>query len=96
MSIISYDEQVTLTCKVTGDDIAGGYWERVNGDTLPDKYNISSLSNDKSILKITITRALPMYTGKYRCVAYSQWGIGQSRDVQVTITSKPRSYVLMK
>ena len=79
---------------MTGDNIIGGYWERVNGGPLPDNNNMSSLSNDKTTLTITISRTHPVHTGKYRCVVYSQWGIGQSRDVQLTITSK-RNNILM-
>ena len=94
LSIVSGDEQVTLTCKVTGDDIIGVYWERVNSDPLPDNNNMSSLSNDKTTLTMTISRPRPVHTGKYHCVVYSQWGMDKSRDVQVTITSK-RNNVLM-
>ena len=94
LSIVSGVEQVTLRCKVTGDDIIGGYWERVNGGPLPDNNNMSSLSNDKTTLTITISRARPIHRGKYHCVVYSQWGMDKSRDVQVTITSK-RCNVLM-
>ena len=71
LSIVSDDEQVTLTCKVTGDDISGGYWERVNSDPLPNNNNMSSLSNDKRTVTITINRARPTHSGRYRCVAYS-------------------------
>ena len=77
-----------LRCNViTGDDITGGYWEKVNDDPLPVRNNMSSLSNDKRTLTITISRARPTHSGKYRCVVYSQWGVAQSRNVQVTITS---------
>ena len=78
---------MTLTCEVTGDNITGGYWERVNNDPLPVD-NGSSLSNDKRTLSITISAARPTYSGMYRCVVYSQWGVAQSRNVQVTITGK--------
>ena len=30
VSIVSGNEQVILTCVVTGDDLAGGYWEKLN------------------------------------------------------------------
>jgi len=73
---------------VTGDNIAGVYWERVNGEALPDKNNRSSLSNNKRTLTLTITRARPKHSGSYRCVVYSQWGVAQSENVQVTITSE--------
>ena len=94
LSIVSGNEQVTLTCKVTGDDIIGGYWERVNDDPLPVNYNMSSLSNDKRTLTITIRRARPTHSGMYRCVVYSQWGVAQSRNVQVTITSKSNNVLM--
>ena len=83
-----------LTCNVNGDDITGGYWERVRGDPLPVNNNMSSLSNDKRTLTITISRARPTYSGKYRCVAYSQWGVAQSRNVRVTITSKSNNVLM--
>ena len=79
---------MTLTCKVTGDNITGGYWERVNGNELSNRNNMSSLSNDKRTLVINISRARPTHSGMYHCVVYSQWGVAQSRNVQVTITSK--------
>ena len=88
LSIVRGNEQVTLTCEVIGDDITGGYWERVNDHPLPVDNNMSSLSNDKRTLAITISRAHPTHSGIYRCVVYSQWGVAQSRNVQVTITSK--------
>jgi len=88
---VSDDEEVILTCEVTGDDITGGYWERVNSETLPKPNNMSILSNksdDKRTLTLTITRARPKHSGSYRCVVYSQWGVAQSENVQVTITSE--------
>jgi len=90
LSIVSDDEEVILTCKVTGDDIVGGYWERVNGEVLPNETNISSLSNkgNKRTIKIAITKARPEHSGSYRCVVYSPWGVAQSENVQVTITSE--------
>ena len=93
-SIVIGNERVTLTCKVTGDDITGGYWERVNGNPLPVNNNMSSLSNDKRTLTITIKRARPTHSGRYRCVVYSQWGVAQSRNVQVTITSKSNNVLM--
>ena len=83
-----------LTCRVAGDDIIDVYWERVNKDPLPDQNNMSSLSNNKKMLKITVNKARPNHSGKYRCVAYSQWGVVQSNNIKVTITSK-RNNVLM-
>ena len=77
-----------LTCNITGDDIIGGYWERMRNNPMPDKNNVSSLSNDNRTLTITITKARPTHSGKYRCVVYSQWGVARSGNVKVTITSK--------
>ena len=94
LSIVSGNEQVMLTCYVNGDDITGGYWERVNDDPLPVSNNMSSLSNDKRTLTITISRARPTHSGRYRCVVYSQWGVAQSRNVQVTITSKSNNVLM--
>ena len=81
-----------LTCNVNGDDITGGYWERVNDNPIGN--NMSSLSNDKSTLTITISKARPTHSGSYRCVIYSQWGVAQSRNAQVTITSKSNNVLL--
>ena len=91
LSIVSGNEEVMLTCNVTGDDITGGYWERVNDNPLPNRNNMSSLSNDKRRLTITISRARPTQSGMYRCVVYSQWGVAQSKNVKVNITSKSKS-----
>ena len=93
LQVVSGDEQVTLTCKVTGDDITGGYWERVNDGPL-SKGNTSSLSSNKRTITMTITRARPEHSGMYYCVAYSQWGVGQSRNVQVTITSESNNVLM--
>ena len=96
LSIISGNEQVTLTCNVTGDDIAGGYWERVNDSPLPNQANMSSLRNEKTRywLQLIIDNARPEHLGKYRCIAYSQWGVNQSRNVQVTITSESNNVLM--
>ena len=83
-----------LACEVAGDDITGGYWERVNDISVPNQNNMSSLSNDKRTLTITIRRARPTHSGMYRCVVYSQWGVAQSRNVQVTITSKSNNVLM--
>ena len=88
MSIVSGSDQVTLTCEVTGDDITGGYWVKVNDVPLPNRNNKSSLSNDKRMLTLTITKVRPAHSGSYHCVVYSQWGVAQSDNVQVHITSK--------
>ena len=93
LSIVSGNEEVMLTCNVNGDDITGGYWERVNGP-LPASRNLSSLSNDKRTLTITISRVRPTHSGRYHCVVYSQWGVAQSRNVQVTITSKSNNVLM--
>ena len=87
LSIVSGDEVVTLTCEVSGDDIAGGYWERLKSDggQLPNNRNMSSLNNDKATLQLNITRARPIHSGQYHCVVYSQWGMAQSKNAQVTI-----------
>ena len=90
--IVRDNEQVTLTCEFTGDNITGAYWERVNNGLVNN--NISSLSNDKRTLTITITGAHPTHSGSYRCVVYSQWGVAQSRNVQVTITSKSNNVLM--
>ena len=84
-----------LTCRMTGDDIIGSYWERVNSSSLPSKNNMSSLGrNDKTRLRLIISRARPTHSGRYRCVVYSQWGVAQSRNVQVTITSKSNNVLM--
>ena len=93
LNIISGNEQVTLTCEVTGDNIAGGYWERMDSVQLRNR-NITSLSNDKRTITMAITRARPEHSGIYYCVAYSQWGVGQSRNVQVTITSESNNVLM--
>ena len=90
LSIVSGDEQMTLTCNAFGDDI-NVYWERVNDGPLPTQNNMSSLMEigpSVTSLHLTITRARPMHSGKYRCIAYSELGIVQSNDATVTIKSK--------
>ena len=94
MVIISGNKQVRLTCEVTGDDIRGVYWERVNGGPIPNQNNMSSLSNNNRTLRTTISKAHPDHSGKYRCVAYSQWGVAQSNNVTVTITSKSNNVLM--
>ena len=78
---------------MTGDDIAGGYWKRMDGVQLMNK-NMSSLSNDKTAVAMTITEVRPEHSGMYYCVAYSQWGVNQSRNVQVTITSESNNVLM--
>ena len=92
LSIVSDIEKVILICNANGDDITGGYWERVND--APVSNNMSSLSNDKRTLTITISRARPTHSGRYHCVVYSQWGVAQSSNVQVTITSKSNNVLM--
>ena len=94
LSIISGNEQVTLTCKVTGDNIAGSYWESVNRGSLNRRNNDSSLSNGNTTVQLIITRARPEHSGIYRCVVYSQWGVAQSRIVQVTIASESNNVLM--
>ena len=94
LHIVSSNEEVTLTCKVTGDGINGIYWERVNDSLLPDQNNMSSLSSNKRTLTITISKARPEHSGMYRCVAYSQWGVAQSNNIKVTITSKSNNVLM--
>ena len=84
MNIIEGNEHVVLTCTATGDDLAGGYWERLY--PLQNLSNISSFLN--GVVQLLITRARPMHSGKYRCVVYSQWGMAHSNNVTVTIKSK--------
>ena len=93
LQVVNGNEKVTLTCEVTGDDITGGYWERMDSVQLRNR-NMSSLSNDKRTITMTITRARPEHSGMYYCVAYSQWGVGQSRNVQVTITSESNNVLM--
>ena len=82
-----------LTCNVNGDDIIDGYWERVNDNPIGN--NMSSLSNDKRTLTMTISRSHPTHSGRYRCVVYSQWGVAQSsRNVRVTITSNSNNVLM--
>ena len=87
VSVVSGSERVMLTCEVTGDDVTG-YWERLGGDPLPNKANMSSLTNDNTTLQLIIAGARAEYSGMYRCVVYSQWGMAQSNNVIVIITSE--------
>ena len=89
LSIVSGNEELMLTCIISGDDIAGAYWERIDGS---QQSNITSLSNDT--LTITISRARPTHSGSYRCVVYNQWGVAQSRNIQVNITSKSNNVLI--
>ena len=87
LSIVSGNEQVTLTCIVSGDDLAGGYWERLNPpQDLSNMNNMTKLY--PNAVQLVITGARPMHSGKYRCVVYSQWGMAHSNNVTVNVTSK--------
>ena len=97
MNIVNGDEKVTLTCGAFGDDITGGYWERVDDGPLPMQHNTSSIMKDTPVFTLfylNITSARPMHSGRYRCIAYSEWGIDQSYDITVTITSKRRAEII--
>ena len=84
VNIIYGDEPVQLVCHATGDDLAGGYWERLN-----PVQNLSSMSSfSNGAVQLHITRARPIHSGKYRCVVYSQWGMAYSNNVTLTIKSK--------
>ena len=84
LSIVSSNEQVTLTCIVSGDDLAGGYWERLN-----PPQNLSNMTIlYPNAVQLVITRARPMHSGKYQCVVYSQWGMAHSSNITVNVTSK--------
>ena len=85
LNIINDSEHVVLICTVTGDDLAGGYWERLNP---PQNLSNMSLFLNSSALQLQITRARPMHSGEYRCVVYSQWGTAYSDNVTVTVKSK--------
>ena len=85
VNIINGNEPVLLVCHVTGDDLAGGYWERLN--PLQNLSNMSSFLSNGTV-QLLITRARPMHSGNYRCVVYSQWGMAHSNNVTVTIKSK--------
>ena len=94
LKITSWNNNLILTCNVTGDDIAGGYWERVNRGSLNKGNNDSSLSNGNTTVQLNIIKAHPEHSGRYRCIAYSQWGVAQSRNVQVTITSESNNVLM--
>ena len=81
---LTTDERLILICIVTGDDLAGGYWERLN--PLQNLSNMSSFYN--TAVQLLITRAHLMHSGDYRCVVYSQWGTAHSDNVTVTVKSK--------
>ena len=93
LSVVSDSERVMLTCEVTGDDVTG-YWERLGDDPLPKKANMSSLSNNNTTLQLIIAGARAEYSGMYRCVVYSQWGVAQSNNATVTITSESNNVLM--
>ena len=92
LDIFSSHETVSLICRVIGANVAGGYWEKVDGKvTLSPNHNKSKLvshNGHKATVKMTITRARPIHSGRYRCVIFNQWSVVTSKDVQVTIRSK--------
>ena len=85
LSITNSNENVLLVCYVTGDDLAGGYWERLS---LLQNLSSMSLFLISGEVKLKINRARPMHSGEYRCVVYSQWGMAYSNNVTVNVTSK--------
>ena len=70
---------------MTGDDLAGGYWEKLNP---PQNMSNMSIFISYVAVQLHINRAHPMHSGKYRCVVYSQWGMAHSNNVTVNIRSK--------
>ena len=83
--------RVHLICEATGENITGGCWVKVDGSLSPNhnKSKQSYLHDGKTIvLKLTITRAHPVHSGRYHCVVYGQWGVKKSRNVNVIIKSK--------
>ena len=90
VDIVNGHHKVTLSCGVIGEDIAGGYWEKVDGN-LPSFRNKSKPllhNHGNTTLKMVIVRVRPSNSGGYRCVVYSQWWVVKSRKVQVTIRGK--------
>ena len=90
VNIVSGHETVALTCGAIGENIAGGYWEKID-ETIPLSHNKSKhllYNHGKVILQMTIIRIHPSYSGDYRCVIYNQWWVVKSWKVQVTIGSK--------
>ena len=85
LNITNGNEQIVLQCIVAGDDLAGGYWERLN-----PLQNLSSMSSfqGNAVVQLLITGAHPVHSGKYRCVVYSQWGMAHSDIVTMTVRSK--------
>ena len=85
VAVINGDEPVQLECHATGDDLAGGYWERLN--PLQNLSNMSSFQGNGAV-HLAIARARPMHSGKYRCVVYSQWGTAHSDNITMTVKCK--------
>ena len=93
LNIYSGYDKVHLVCEATGENITGGYWEKVGGGHLSPSHNKSkplSYSNGgKAVkLKLVIIKAHPIHSGRYRCIVYGQWGVTKSRKVNVIIKSK--------
>ena len=83
---------------MNGENISGGYWERVDGKvTLSPNHNKSKLishsKHHKATVKMTITRVHPIHSGRYRCVIFTPWSVVKSDDVQVTVRSKGKPYI---
>ena len=90
LNVVTGHEKVVSTCELTSENITGAYWERVDGN-LPSAHNESKLhyhNNGKTTLRLSIIRAHPAHSGRYRCVVHNQWGVIVSKNVQVTIGSK--------
>ena len=83
-----------MICTAIGENITGGYWERVDGNhglsLIHNKSKPLSHNHREATLQMNITRARPTHSGRYRCVIFNPWGVGKSRNVQVTIRSKDK------
>ena len=96
LNIYSGHETVVLICRVIGENISGGYWEKVDG-TLSANHNKSKLishdNHHKATVKMTITKVKPVHSGRYRCVIFTPWSVVKSDGIQVIVRSKGR-YIL--
>ena len=92
--IFNGHEEVILICTAIGDNIDGGYWEKVDGNHgLSPIHNRSmpvSHSHRKATVQMNIAKAHPTHSGRYRCVVFNRWGVVNSRNVQVIIRSKDK------
>ena len=78
-----------LICKVKGNHLKGGYWERIDKGPSPKECNTSSsyLDDDhNTVLLLKIDRTFPNCSGQYHCVAFNDWGITVSGTHHVTIS----------